>query len=159
LSVHFALRNVQGKARRRSPVPPDRPPLLSPSGLGIGRCRLTGPHSYHPHLQWPPARTPPLSLPLPLQVCLSLVGTWHAAHESEKWDPTRTTVFQVLMSIQARRQHNRPAHPQRAGWLGWDVCARPSSGLLTHSGCLCMRLCATDCWSGTAAWQTICLSF
>ena len=40
------------------------------------------------------------SSPALMQVCLSLINTWHASHESEKWNPDQTTTYQVLVSIQ-----------------------------------------------------------
>ena len=38
-------------------------------------------------------------LPL-MQVCLSLLGTWHGTDASQKWDPQQSSLFQILLSIQ-----------------------------------------------------------
>lgn len=35
-----------------------------------------------------------------LQVCLSLLGTWHGTDASQKWDPQNSNLFQILLSIQ-----------------------------------------------------------
>lgn len=35
------------------------------------------------------------------KVCLSLLGTWHGSAAEEKWNPKQSTLFQVLVSIQA----------------------------------------------------------
>jgi hypothetical protein len=35
-----------------------------------------------------------------LQVCLSLLGTWHGTDASQKWDPQNSSLFQILLSIQ-----------------------------------------------------------
>lgn len=39
--------------------------------------------------------------PPPLQVCLSLLGTWTGRQSCELWNPQSSTVLQVLISIQA----------------------------------------------------------
>ena len=35
-----------------------------------------------------------------VQVCLSLLGTWHGSDASQKWDPQNSSLFQILLSIQ-----------------------------------------------------------
>ena len=35
-----------------------------------------------------------------MQVCLSLLGTWHGTDASQKWDPQNSSLFQILLSIQ-----------------------------------------------------------
>ena len=35
-----------------------------------------------------------------MQVCLSLLGTWHGTDASQKWDPQTSSLFQILLSIQ-----------------------------------------------------------
>ena len=35
-----------------------------------------------------------------VQVCLSLLGTWHGTDASQKWDPQNSSLFQILLSIQ-----------------------------------------------------------
>ena len=35
-----------------------------------------------------------------VQVCLSLLGTWHGTDASQKWDPNQSSLFQILLSIQ-----------------------------------------------------------
>lgn len=37
---------------------------------------------------------------LHVQVCLSLLGTWHGTDASQKWDPQNSSLFQILLSIQ-----------------------------------------------------------
>lgn len=35
-----------------------------------------------------------------MQVCLSLLGTWHGTDASQKWDSQNSSLFQILLSIQ-----------------------------------------------------------
>jgi len=35
-----------------------------------------------------------------VQVCLSLLGTWHGTDASQKWNPQNSSLFQILLSIQ-----------------------------------------------------------
>ena len=35
-----------------------------------------------------------------VQVCLSLLGTWHGTDASQKWNPQTSSLFQILLSIQ-----------------------------------------------------------
>jgi hypothetical protein len=51
-----------------------------------------------------------------MQVCLSLLGTWHGTNESEKWHPDRANLWRILISIQgmiliADPYFNEPVRP------------------------------------------------
>ena len=63
---------------------PNTPPLVKFLTTGLGSTTRFNPNLYNDG-----------------KVCLSLLGTWHAAADSEKWDPARSTLYQVLVSIQA----------------------------------------------------------
>ncbi len=45
-------------------------------------------------------KTASLHSPSRLQVCLSLLGTWHGGAASEKWNPDSSGIFQILLSVQ-----------------------------------------------------------
>ena len=49
-----------------------------------------------------------------VQVCLSLLGTWHGGTASEKWNPDTSGIFQILLSVQVGQRAARTAavpHP------------------------------------------------
>ncbi|GAB4843006.1 hypothetical protein Ancab_012982 [Ancistrocladus abbreviatus] len=58
------------------------------------------------------------------RVCLSLLNTW-TGKKSEKWDPSRSTIFQVLLSIQAlvlnaKPYFNEPGYSAWSGRTYWE---------------------------------------
>ena len=62
-------------------------------------------------------------------MCLSLLGTFHGGHESEKWHPKKSSIWQVLVSLQAlilveAPMYNEPGHD---GLRGTPEGARSSA--------------------------------
>lgn len=54
------------------------------------------------------------------KVCLSLLGTWHGDNQTTKWNPSTSSVYQVLVSIQAmilveQPYFNEPAYEAQRG--------------------------------------------
>ena len=62
---------------------PQKPPMVQFLTTGGGRIR------FNPNLY------------ADGKVCLSLLGTWHGGAEFEKWNPAQSSLYQVLVSVQA----------------------------------------------------------
>ena len=89
---------------------PHKPPMVQFVTTGGGRIR------FNPNLY------------ADGKVCLSLLGTWHGGAEFEKWNPSQSSLYQVLVSIQAMILVDEPwfNEPGADGLRGTDDGDRKS---------------------------------
>ena len=86
-----------------------------------------------------------------MQVCLSLLGTWHGS-EDEKWHPDSSTLWQILVSIQAMvlvedPYFNEPNVEQMRGQAEGDAASAKRNAALrldTVRRLLCRNCCLDD---------------
>lgn len=84
------------------PSYPNDPPLVNLQTTGNGTVRFN-PNLYNCG-----------------KVCLSLLGTWHGDNQTSKWNPSTSSIYQVLVSIQAlilveHPYFNEPAYEAQRG--------------------------------------------
>ena len=72
-----------------------------------------------------------------LQVCLSLLGTFHGGDESSKWNPQYSSLFQLMMSVQTQiftpdPYFNEPVRVRACVYMCMRFIQTPA-GVFAHS--------------------------